>query len=495
MKVKCSVLVGVLFLLVHIACGSLVADETARPNVLFLICDDLNCDIGCYGHPRVKTPNIDALAARGVRFANAHCQYPLCGPSRASLMSGWYPDQTCIRNNVIHLRERAPNAVTIPQHFRQAGYFATRVGKIYHYNVPLHVGTGGHDDPNSWNKTINPRGSDMDDLDAGKVFSLVPGKYGGTMSWLAAEGTDEAQTDGVAATEVIRILQNHKPGDKPFFLAAGLYRPHTPYVAPKKWFDKYPAGQIKVPAVPENYLDTIPQPARDCLLKKKDQIDLDPDLARQAIGAYYASISFADSQLGRILAALESSGLSDNTIVLFTSDHGYHMGEHGHYQKRTLFENATRVPLVIAGPGVEKGGVAQTFAEMVDFYPTLSQLAGLSDRKTISGKSLVAALKDPAAIVRDSAFSQCYGGYSLRVKDFRITIWGKDGQAGVELYDHRTDPAEMVNVAGQQDYQQIQDALFVRIKERIAQARLAPQGQQRVVGKIERMVRKKKTKK
>ena len=166
-------------------------------NVLFLICDDLNCDLGSYRHPQVKSPNIDRLAARGVRFSNAHCQYPLCGPSRASFMSGLYPDQTLIRRNAIYLREHLPDVKTISQMFRDAGYFATRIGKIYHYNVPKHIGTSGHDDPYSWNYTINPRGRDVDDEDL--IFSLRPGSFGGTMSWLAADGTDEEQTDGIAA--------------------------------------------------------------------------------------------------------------------------------------------------------------------------------------------------------------------------------------------------------------------------------------------------------
>ena len=178
-----------------------------QPNVLFLICDDLNCDLGSYGHPLVKSPNIDRLAKRGVRFNQAHCQYPLCGPSRASFMTGLYADQTLVRRNAIYLREHLPNVLTLSQAFRGAGYFATRVGKIFHYNVPKHIGTSGHDDPYSWNYTINPRGRDK--IDESMIFSLVPGSFGGTLSWLAAEGTDEEQTDGIAASEAIKLLQKH----------------------------------------------------------------------------------------------------------------------------------------------------------------------------------------------------------------------------------------------------------------------------------------------
>ena len=202
-----------------------------KRNVLFLICDDLNCDLACYGHDQVKSPNIDKLASRGVRFANTHCQYPLCGPSRASFMEGMYPDQTLVHRNAILIRDRTPNVVTLSQMFRNNGYTATRIGKIYHYNVPRDIGNDGHDDPDSWDVKINPRGRDK--TEESKVFTLRPGSYGGTLSWLAADGTDEEQTDGIGATEAVRKLKAFAESGTPFFMAVGLYRPHTPYVAPK----------------------------------------------------------------------------------------------------------------------------------------------------------------------------------------------------------------------------------------------------------------------
>ena len=432
--------------------------------MLFLICDDLNCDLGCYGHPLVKSPNIDRLAQRGVRFQQAYCQYPLCGPSRASFMTGMYPDQTLIHRNAIYVREHVPNVKTIPQMFRDAGYFATRIGKIFHYNVPLHIGTGGHDDPYSWDHTINPRGRDRDDEP--KIFSLKPGSFGGTLSWLAADGTDEEQTDGIAANEAVKLLKEYGKNKKPFYLAVGLYRPHTPYVAPKKYFDLYPTSHIKVPQVPEGYLDTLPKPAQQSLLRKKEQVNLADDLARQAIQAYYSSITFADAQLGKILDTLDEAGLAENTIILFTSDHGYHMGEHGYYQKTTLFENATHVPLIIAGPGVKAAGeTAKSPVEMVDFYPTLAELAGLKPPKSISGVSLVPALKDPTATPRDAAFTQYANGYSLRTPRYRYTEWGEEGKLGAELYDHQTDPREMVNLANSKEHSQIIDGTFSPIKK------------------------------
>jgi choline-sulfatase len=457
-----------------------IGQEAAqRPNVLFLICDDLNCDLGCYGHRTVKSPNIDRLAERGVRFENAYCQYPLCGPSRASFMAGLYPDQTLIHRNAVYLREHVPNVRTMSQMFRGAGYFATRIGKIYHYGVPGNIGSGGHDDPYSWDYTINPRGRDKDDERL--IFSLVPGSFGGTLSWLAAEGDDLEQTDGIAATQAVELLKQYAESKRPFFLAVGLYRPHTPYVAPKKYFDMYPPESIVVPEVPPGYLDTLPEPARRSLLQKKDQVNLADDLARQAIQAYYASITFADSQLGRILDALEKTGLQENTIVLFTSDHGYHMGEHGYYQKTTLFENAARVPLVIAGPGVGAIGKTTTApAEMVDFYPTLAELCGLDPPDYISGVSLAPALNDPSAAPRDAALTQYASGYSIRTPRYRYTEWGQRGRDGAELYDHHTDPAEMKNLAGRAQYAETIKELSSLLARRIADARRKPPGVEQI---------------
>jgi iduronate 2-sulfatase len=447
----------------------------SKTNVLFLICDDLNCDIGCYGHPLVKTPNIDRLAKRGVRFAQTYCQYPLCGPSRASFMAGMYPDQTLVRRNAIYIREHVPNVKTMSQMFRDAGYFATRIGKIYHYNVPKHIGTGGHDDPYSWNRTFNPRGRDVDDEDL--IFSLRKGSFGGTLSWLAAEGTDAEQTDGIAAAEAVKTLQYHAKTKSPFFLAVGLYRPHTPYVAPKKYFDMYPLDKINVPTIPKGYLETIPKPARASVNRKKDQVNLPDKLARQAIQAYYASITFADAQLGMILEALDDTQLSKNTVVVFTSDHGYHMGEHGHYQKTTLFENADRVPLIISAPGAKANGkTAHTPSEMVDFYPTLAELCGLKPPASAAGVSLASVLDDASTIVRDSAFTQYGTGYSIRTARYRYTEWGENGAAGNELYDHENDAAEMKNLANVEQHKKLVDDLSALLRKRIAQAKTPPKG-------------------
>ena len=446
------------------------------PNVLFLICDDLNCDLGCYGDSSVESPNIDALAARGVRFRNAHCQFSLCGPSRASMMTGLYPDQTLIRRNAVYLREHLPNVTSMSQHFRQHGYFATRIGKIYHYNVPKNIGTSGHDDPHSWNHTINPYGRDK--REEHKIFSLIPGSFGGTLSWLAADGTDDEQTDGMIAAEAIKRLQSHQPGDDPFFLAVGLFRPHTPYVAPKPYFEKYPVDQIEVPKTPEGYLETIPPVSRKRIRARKTQRNLSDEVAREVIQAYHASITFADAQVGRILNALEETGLSDETIVVFTSDHGYHMGEHGHWQKRTLFDQGTRVPLIFAGPGIHRGGEAN-LAEMVDIYPTLSRLAGFTTPEFVSGVSQVDTLIDPALATRKEALTQLDSdNFSIRTDRYRITHWGREGKDGREFYDHEDDPAELKNRILDESYAGVIADLETRLRNRVAASKVPPKGLQ-----------------
>ncbi len=469
-------------LLAALALGAARAPAAEKTNVLFIIADDLNCDLGCYGHPLVKSPNIDKLAQRGVRFEHAYCQYPLCGPSRAAFMCGLYPDQTLIRGNAIHIREHLPDVQSMSQMFRNQGYTAARVGKIYHYNVPAAIGTDGHDDPASWNHVVNPRGRDK--TEESQIFSLRPGSYGGTLSWMAADGTDLEQTDGIGATEAIKLLKQYAGDQTPFFLAVGFYRPHTPYVAPKKYFEMYPREKINVPTTPEGYLDTLPAPARNSLLRKKEQVNLADDLARQAIQAYYSSITYMDAQVGRVVEALDRLGLAKNTIIVFTSDHGYHMGEHGYYQKTTLFENATHVPLIISTPGMRTAGKSTAaLAEMIDFYPTLAELTALPAPKHLSGVSQAPVLRDPSAKVRDGAFTQYANGYSLRTDRYRYTEWGPNASLGAELYDRQKDPQELHNLANNSDQAQTIAKLSALLRQRIAVARRAPEGLTQIQGK------------
>jgi len=436
------------------------AADGPKLNVLYIVSDDLNNQLGCYGDPTVKSPRIDELAARGVRFERAYCQFPLCNPSRASFLTGLRPDQTGVLENATQFRKNVPDAVSIGQMFQQAGYFVARVGKLYHYGVPMQIGTDGLDDKPSWQKVLNPRGRDRDDEP--KIFSLTPGQFGGTPSWLAADGEDEEQTDAIGAEMTIKLLEENK--NQPFFIACGFYRPHTPYVAPKKYFEMYPRDKLPLAEQKEGDLDDIPVPA---LTSRRR--DMDEKLTREARQAYFASITFMDQQVGKLLDALERLKLVDNTIVVFHSDHGYHTGEHdGMWQKQSLFEGSAHVPLIIAARGSKASGKSTAaIAELIDVYPTLAELCGLKAPAGLPGTSLVPQLTDAAnpgkgfaltqvrrggggggkkAKAKENAEAGPFPGYSLRTDRWRYTEWD-GGQRGVELYDHASDPLEFTNLA------------------------------------------------
>ncbi len=451
-----------------ILCGFASALPAAEPrrNVLFIMSDDLNNCLGCYGDPRAKTPNIDRLAARGVRFDRAYCAFPLCGPSRNSMLTGLYPNSTGILANQQIFRQTIPSQVSLPQAFRNAGYFATRIGKLYHYNVPKSIGTSGHDDPGSWEMEINPAGVDRLKEES-KIYSLLPGQFGGTLSWYASPSSDEQHTDGLIADNAEWVLERcARKKDRPFFLAVGFFRPHTPYVAPAKpYFDWYPEKEMPVvQGVKEDQADLPPAALGSY---KKEQDKLTDDLRRQAVQAYYASISFMDAQVGRVVNALDRLGLAENTVVVFTSDHGYHLGEHGLWQKMSLFEESARVPLLIIAPGSARGAAARSPVSHVDLYPTLAGLCGVKGPDNLQGQSLIPMLKDPTTAGRGWAVTQVmrgggpqrasvttnvgsdgprFFGYTLRTPRWRYTEWD-EGKKGRELYDHDADPKELKNLA------------------------------------------------
>ena len=354
-------------------------------------------------------------------------------------------------------------------------YHSIRIGKIYHYDNPATIGTSSFDDVYTWDQTINPFGRDK--IEEYKITTLKPNSYGGTLSWLAAEGTDEEQTDGIAATEASELLDKFSKNDENFFLAVGLYRPHTLYVAPKKYFDMYPLKEISVPKSSADYLKTLPPAASKSIRAKKEQIDLDEKTAKTVIQAYNATTSFVDAQVGRILDKLKETGLDKNTIIIFTSDHGYHMGEHGHWQKQTLFDNATRIPLVFSGPGIKKDiKITKAPVEMIDIYPTLMDLLGMEIPSFVSGKSLDPMLKDSSKSVRNSALTEWFGGYSIKTNRYRLTQWGEKGTGCYELYDHNSDREELNNLTQKPKYQKIKDSLVLVINQRIAEARKIPKG-------------------
>ena len=449
--------------------------NTGQLNVLFIIADDLNCDLGAYGNNIIKTPNIDRLAKSGVVFENAHNQYPLCGPSRASFMTGMYTEQTQITKNNIFLRSSIPDVITLGQRFRQQGYQSVRIGKIFHYDNPSAIGTSGTDDVYTWDQTINPYGRDK--IEEYKINTLSPRKYGATLSWLAANGTDLEQTDGIGATKAIEQLDNFSKNGTNFFLAVGFYKPHTPFVAPKKYFDLYNTETISIPKSSDNYLKTIPDPAARSIRAKPNQLNLHDSVAKEIKEAYYATISFVDAQVGRILDKLEQTGLSKNTIIVFTSDHGYHLGEHGHWQKQTLFENSTRVPLIFSYPGIKnKGLTTNSPVELIDIYPTIMDLTGISTPNHVVGKSLQPIINTEIESVRKSALTRWRNGYSIKTNRYRLTQWGKNGELGYELYDHKNDKKELHNLSSDTNYRLILDSLQTLLNTRIDKAKLKPEG-------------------
>ncbi len=429
------------------------ASGATRPNVLFISVDDMNNDLGTYGHPLVKSPRIDQLAAEGVRFDRAYCQFPLCSPSRSSVMTGLRPDVTRVFDLRYHFRQGLPDVVTLPQLFMKHGYFAARVGKIYHYGNPGEIGTSGLDDPASWDRVVNPSGRDktLESL----VINYTPKRgLGSSLSMYAdRDGKDEDYTDGKVATEAIRLLEENK--GRPFFLAVGFYKPHCPYIVPAKYFDLYPLDRIKLPEVPANYRDREPAAAL-ASTQPWPLLGVTSEQARETVRAYYATLSFVDAQVGRVMDALDRLKLRDNTIVVFWSDHGYHLGDHGLFMKQSLYENSARVPLIIIPPRPKQPGTASPrTVELLDLYPTIADLAGLAVPPEVEGRSLRPLLENPEARWDHPAFTQVqrpgFPGYSVRTERWSYMEWNR-GAAGRELYDLNADRGEMNNLADNPAY-------------------------------------------
>lgn len=424
-----------------------VAYGNEKTNVLFIAVDDMNADLACYGHSQVKSPHIDSLARAGVRFAHAYCQLPLCSPSRTSLMTGLRPDTTQVFDLRKHFRSVIPDVVTLSELFKQHGYFAARVGKIYHYGNPGDIGTNGLDDPQSWHEVVNPKGRDK--TEEHLIVNYTPKRgLGSSLSVLAAEGTDLEQTDGMVASETIRLMEEHR--DEPFFLAAGFYRPHCPYVAPKKYFELYPFEDIRMPHYPAEHLQDIP-PLALTSTRPRPWFGVTEEQARKSKQAYYACISFVDAQIGRLLESLDRLQLREKTLIVFWSDHGYHLGEHGLWKKQSNFEESARAPLIFAGAGVKATSHTYTApVEFVDIYPTVADMCGLELPKHLQGVSLKPILQDRNFVRDRPAFTQVQRGrvpgHSVRTSRWRYIEWG-NGKQGLQLYDHANDPLEIKNLA------------------------------------------------
>jgi len=436
---------------------SCAQSEKKQYNVLFIAVDDLTINLASYGDPIAKTPNFDRLAKIGVQFNNAYNQLPLCNPSRASVLTGMRPDTIKVYDLDANFRDFLPNVTTLPQLFKNNGYWVGRIGKLYHYNVPAAIGTNGHDDAASWHEVFNPKGRDKEEEHL--IINAEPHrKISAALSWLKAEGSDTEQTDGMIAIEAIKQIERHK--NEPFFLGVGFFRPHTPYVAPKKYFDLYPIDSMKMPFSPENDRDDIPY-AAFAHNNKVSNYGLPDSICLEAKQAYYATVSFIDAQVGLLLDALENNDLMENTIVVLWSDHGYHLGEHqGIWQKRTLFEESARAPLFIYHPEAKGNGTkSNQIVEFIDIYPTVSELCDFKLPDSQQGRSLIPLLKEPNQAWKGVAFTQVLRpgdglpvmGRSVRTDNWRYTEWN-EGEEGEELYDVLNDPNEFVNLANDKNY-------------------------------------------
>lgn len=414
-----------------------------KPNVLLIMADDLAPKLGNYGAP-VHTPNIDRLAKQGLSFDRAYAQFPWCAPSRASMLTGTRPGTTRVADLTTSFRAALPDIQTLPQYFRSHGYFSGRVGKIFHQGVPGGIGQPGPDDPHSWDATVDPRGRDRD-AENGRLIELTPGiPYGSSMAYLADDGADEEQTDGKVATAAIEMLKAHK--DKPFFIGVGFYRPHVPEVAPKKYFDLYRLDSIRIAVQDPGKLSSV-LPASKAWTP--DNFGMSSEQQKQMIRAYFAATSYMDAQVGRVLDAVRELGLEDDTIVVFTSDHGFMLGEHGQWMKNILWEPSARVPLILRIPGkyANAGRRSPRTVELLDIYPTLVELAGLPGYARNEGTSLTPLLANPSTKAwTKPALSQVRGGRSVRTERWRYTEW-EGGAKGRELYDHVRDPGEDNNLA------------------------------------------------
>lgn len=417
-----------------------------RLNVLFITVDDWRSEAGCYGVKEIRTPNIDRLAARGMRFDRAYCQFSVCNPSRTSFLTGLRPDTTGILDNTVHFRKRMPEVVTLPQLFRENGWRTASYGKTFHVfrgaDSQDIVGVNGgrsFDEARIFRATERGRQGEGRNLTGGRVRWC---------SWLAAEGDDEDQPDGQNARAAVQFLEQRR--DRPFFLAVGFHKPHDPFIAPKKYFDRYPLDSIKLPQDPADRRPDLPLAIGSAW---KAEFDKFTDRERREFKrAYYAGTSFMDAQLGKLLDALDRLDLWDKTIVVMLGDHGYQLGERGWWNKNTLFELSARSPLLVWAPGMKAPGQScARLVEFVDLYPTLAELCRLPPPGNLEGRSMAPLLNEPSQPWKQAAYTQVsrgrgVQGRSVRTERWRYTEWD-DGREGVELYDEQADPGEWHNLA------------------------------------------------
>ena len=449
-----------------LAAATAATAQSRRPNVLFLSVDDMNDWVGCLGgYPGVKTPNIDALAKRGALFADAHCSSPVCNPSRTALLTGMRPSTTGVYGNNDFWPGTMPDVETLPRYFRNNGYHVAGAGKIFHH-------TAGFNPPDQWDefqlqefddpwyrrvewypwvrKESNPEGHPFN--------GLAEGDFAGEFDWGALPNRPERTYGDMEAVRYARrfFQRDH---DDPFFLAVGLWHPHIPLFAPQDYYDLYPKEQVRLPEVPDNDLDDLPPVAQQFAAVRRAEHEriVHEGKWKDAVHSYLACISFADAMVGYVLRALEESSYADNTIIVFWSDHGWHLGEKRHWHKSTLWQRATHVPMIWAGPGVEQTGVDRTQpVELIDMYPTLADLCGLPKGDHLQGSSLAPLLADSKAERRPAVVDFRPGNHAVITEKWRYIRY-HDGTE--ELYDRLNDPNEWDNIAGESGHDSLKSEL------------------------------------
>lgn len=455
-------------------------------NVLFIISDDLTYTaLSCYGNQVCQTPNIDRLASRGVRFTRAYCQGTYCGPSRASFMSGYYPHATGAlgyKSPRPQIGDRAMWA----EHFKKAGYYTARVSKIFHMGVPggVELGDGslppehkkfhGADDAACWTERFNTPGPEWRAEGTGETLqNNADGKRpvvgGNTFVVVEADGDDLVHADGKAARKAAELIKAHR--DDRFWIGVGFVRPHVPFVAPRKYFEPFlPYERNVLPPKLEGDWDDIPKPGINYCTSRNMQMDLRKQ--KKAVGGYYASVAYMDAQVGVVMDALQEAGLEEETIVIFTSDHGFHLGEHDFWAKVSLRDESAGVPLIIAVPGQEPK-VCHSLVELIDLFPTISKLCGLPVPDRLQGEDISPMLTDPEIEVREAAFSVApmRKGFLLRTQSFAYIQYEEDASKGIELFDMEKDPGQFTNLVDHPDYQEVVGRFRRDMKARLAQVR------------------------
>ena len=488
-----------------LALACLLSGQAAgeKPNILFIGVDDLRPELACYGAAHIKSPNIDRLAAEGVLFERAYCQWAVCMPSRASMLSGLRPDS--FNGKAAGFRKIVPDVITLPQHFKNHGYFAQSFGKIYHGSWKTAYVGGAYQDPISWSEErwaaspqyyFSPEGMavarevfatatpkelflgdakrDPDNPDQWKDFFV--------RGWAteAPDVPDNVPADGKIADAAIERLRelNDRPDTPRFFLAVGFQKPHLPFIAPKKYWDLYDPEKIPPVAVPDR-----PEGAPEFAISaganevnqylEKSRGLVSPERTRHLRHGYAACVSYVDAQIGRLLDELDALGIRDDTIIVLWSDHGYKLGDFGSWAKHTNFELDTRVPLIISAPGLPNGARSEALVELVDLHPTLSELAGLPIHPGAEGQSFAANVRAPASAGQVAAFSQYpkagYMGYTVRSATHRYTEWRDSKRQGKvvahELYEYGEDGIERANLADKAAYSEVQSQLQQLLRE------------------------------